>query len=82
MTSQRFSIARWAPTSPRSMFVFAFDLAAVACAWLGAFLLRFNLAVPEDYLVLAMRSLVWVVPIWVPPDSMSHRPNCRSQVPV
>jgi FlaA1/EpsC-like NDP-sugar epimerase len=64
MTSQRFSIARWAPTSPRSMTVFAFDLAAAACAWLGAFLLRFNLAVPEDYLGLAMRSLAWVVPIY------------------
>jgi FlaA1/EpsC-like NDP-sugar epimerase len=64
MTNRRFSIARWAPLSPRSAFVFAFDLGAVACAWLAAFLLRFNLAVPDDYSGLALHSLAWVLPIY------------------
>ncbi len=64
MTSQRFSIARWTPASPRSMLVFVFDLTAVAFAWVGAFLLRFNLALPDEYLMLAVRSLQWVVPIY------------------
>lgn len=50
--------------SPRSLVVFAFDLVAVAVAWLAAFALRFNLAVPDEYLVSAVHALAWVVPIY------------------
>jgi len=46
------------------MLVFVFDLGAVTCAWIGGFLLRFNLAIPDDYLTLAVNSLPWVVPIY------------------
>ena len=50
--------------SPRSFFVFAFDLLIVAIAWLGAFLLRFNLSVPDEYWVTAIDTLAWVLPIY------------------
>jgi FlaA1/EpsC-like NDP-sugar epimerase len=51
------------PLSPRAQLVFAFDLAAAALCWLLAFALRFNFEVPEDYLGLAFRTLLWVVPL-------------------
>lgn len=50
--------------SPRSLLVFAFDVSAVAVAWLGAFLLRFNLDVPANYLASAVASLLWVLPAY------------------
>ena len=50
--------------SPRSFFVFAFDLLIVAIAWLGSFLLRFNLSVPDEYWVTAIDTLAWVLPVY------------------
>jgi len=50
--------------SPRSFFVFAFDLVIVAVAWLGSFLLRFNLSVPDEYWATAIDTLAWVLPIY------------------
>ena len=50
--------------SPRSFFVFAFDLLIVAIAWLGSFLLRFNLSVPDEYWATALDTLAWVLPIY------------------
>ena len=50
--------------SPRSFFVFAFDLLIVASAWLGSFMLRFNLSVPSEYWVTALDTLAWVLPIY------------------
>jgi len=50
--------------SPRSFFVFAFDLLIVAIAWLGSFLLRFNLSVPDEYWITALDTLAWVLPIY------------------
>lgn len=50
--------------SPRSALVMLFDLAAVAAAWLLAYALRFNLDVPSEYAVAALRALVWVLPIY------------------
>lgn len=50
--------------SPRSFFVFAFDLLIVAIAWLGSFLLRFNLSVPDEYWATALDALAWVLPIY------------------
>jgi FlaA1/EpsC-like NDP-sugar epimerase len=50
--------------SPRSALVLLFDLAAVAAAWLLAFALRFNLDVPQEYAVAALRTLGWVLPVY------------------
>jgi FlaA1/EpsC-like NDP-sugar epimerase len=50
--------------SPRSLLVFLFDLAVVATTWLAAFYLRFNLSVPDDYLISAWSALAWVLPIY------------------
>ncbi len=50
--------------SPRSFFVFAFDLVIVAAAWLVSYLLRFNLSVPAEYWESALNTLVWVLPIY------------------
>jgi FlaA1/EpsC-like NDP-sugar epimerase len=50
--------------SPRSALVLLFDLAAVVAAWLLAFALRFNLDVPQEYAIAALRSLGWVLPIY------------------
>ena len=50
--------------SPRSFSVFAFDLVIVATAWLGSFLLRFNLSVPDEYWTTALNTLAWVLPLY------------------
>ncbi|HUN90527.1 MAG TPA: nucleoside-diphosphate sugar epimerase/dehydratase [Burkholderiaceae bacterium] len=51
-------------TSGRAMLVFAYDLCAVAVAWLAAFWLRFNLTLPDDFTHAALLGLLWVVPIY------------------
>jgi FlaA1/EpsC-like NDP-sugar epimerase len=50
--------------SPRSALVLLVDLGAVAAAWLLAYALRFNLDVPPEYVVAALRALVWVLPVY------------------
>ena len=50
--------------SPRSALVLLFDLGAVAAAWLLAYALRFNLDVPHEYAIAALRALFWVLPIY------------------
>jgi FlaA1/EpsC-like NDP-sugar epimerase len=52
------------PLTAKSSAVFAADLLAVALAWVAAFWLRFNLQIPDDYQALALRSLVWVLPLY------------------
>ncbi len=47
----------------RSALVVLHDIAAVVAAWLGAYLLRFNLSLPQDYLSAALSTLSWVVPL-------------------
>ncbi|MDB5813324.1 MAG: polysaccharide biosynthesis protein CapD [Rhodocyclales bacterium] len=47
----------------RSWLVSGFDLAAVTCCWCAAYLLRFNFAVPADFVRHGLLSLVWVLPI-------------------
>lgn len=47
----------------RSTLVILHDLAAAAVAWLGAYWLRFNLALPPDYMSAAFATLIWVVPL-------------------
>ena len=50
--------------SPRSALVLLFDLGAVAAAWLLAYALRFNLDVPHEYAIAALRALFWVLPVY------------------
>ncbi len=49
--------------SSRSQLVIAHDIGAALIAWLGAYLLRFNLALPGEFLHSALTTLVWVVPL-------------------
>lgn len=39
------------------------DLVAVSFAWLSAYLLRFNLELPQDFLEESFQTLLWVVPL-------------------
>lgn len=47
----------------RSLAVQFYDLLAIAAAWAGAFVLRFNLDVPSPYLQVMLTNLVWVLPV-------------------
>ncbi|CAB3758209.1 multidrug MFS transporter [Burkholderia sp. MSh2] len=46
-----------------SLCAFVFDLSAVAAAWLGAYMVRFNGSVPPDFLQGAIHALAWVLPL-------------------
>lgn len=50
-------------TNPRSVLVVVHDLVAAVIAWLGAYLLRFNLDVPREFMDAALSTLLWVVPL-------------------
>jgi FlaA1/EpsC-like NDP-sugar epimerase len=45
----------------RAALAFAHDVVASGVAWLAAFLLRFNLELPSDYLATAFATLPWVL---------------------
>ena len=47
-----------------SLSAFLFDLFAVAAAWLSSYIIRFNGAVPVDFWVGALHSLLWILPIY------------------
>ncbi len=47
----------------RSLQVVLHDLAAAALAWMGGYWLRFNLVVPPEFVVSALSTLAWVVPL-------------------
>lgn len=47
----------------RSVLVILHDVTAIVVAWLGAYLLRFNLSLPPEYQYAALSTLVWVVPL-------------------
>ncbi|MCA7085491.1 polysaccharide biosynthesis protein [Cupriavidus sp. DB3] len=47
-----------------SFTAFAFDLSAVAVAWLLAYSIRFNGLPPDPYLMSALRAMLWVVPLY------------------
>lgn len=49
--------------NPRSALVVLHDLVAVVLAWLGAYLLRFNLDLPSEFREAAISTLLWVVPL-------------------
>jgi len=60
----RVAKSRFIPFAAKPYAVLGADLVSVAVAWLASFLLRFNFQVPDEYLALALRSLLWVVPIY------------------
>ncbi len=47
----------------RSVLVIMHDLAAIVAAWLGAYLLRFNLSLPPEFQGAALSTLIWVAPL-------------------
>ncbi len=49
--------------NPRIAVVIVHDVAATTLAWLGSYWLRFNMALPGEYLSAALATLVWVVPL-------------------
>ncbi len=49
--------------NPRTLVIILHDIAVAALAWLGAYWLRFNLAVPPEYQAAALSTLAWVVPL-------------------
>ncbi|MEM5422997.1 polysaccharide biosynthesis protein [Paraburkholderia ferrariae] len=47
-----------------SFSAFLFDIGAVAAAWLTAYLLRFNGSVPPEFWHGALKTLIWVLPVY------------------
>jgi FlaA1/EpsC-like NDP-sugar epimerase len=47
-----------------SFSAFLFDLCAVASAWLGAYLIRFNGSIPREFFFGALHGLIWVLPAY------------------
>lgn len=47
----------------RIVLVFGHDMAAAAFAWCLAFLLRFNFAIPEPFVLAMLQTLAWVMPV-------------------
>ncbi len=50
-------------TNQRVMFVLLHDLLAGALAWIFAYLLRFNLELPENFQHEMWETLIWIVPL-------------------
>ena len=50
-------------TKLRTALAFFHDILASAAAWIAAFLLRFNLDLPQPYLTMMLDTLLWVVPV-------------------
>lgn len=51
------------PFSSRTNLVILHDIAALVAAWFCAYLLRFNLSLPQEYLSAAWSALIWVMPL-------------------
>ncbi|MFN3545086.1 MAG: polysaccharide biosynthesis protein [Thiobacillus sp.] len=49
--------------NPRTLVIILHDIVAAVLAWLGAYWLRFNLALPDDFQAAAFSTLAWVVPL-------------------
>jgi FlaA1/EpsC-like NDP-sugar epimerase len=47
-----------------SFCAFVFDLCAVALTWEAAYFIRFNGAIPPDFLAGSLESLAWVLPVY------------------
>jgi FlaA1/EpsC-like NDP-sugar epimerase len=48
-------------TNPRTLLALFHDIIAASVAWIGAYLLRFNFAIPANYEAEMLTTLVWVV---------------------
>lgn len=51
------------PINTRTFFALLHDVSVAIIAWISAYLLRFNFAIPEEFIVSMLQSLVWVVPL-------------------
>ncbi|OGU38117.1 MAG: multidrug MFS transporter, partial [Hydrogenophilales bacterium RIFOXYA1_FULL_63_33] len=49
--------------NPRTAIIILHDILVAAFAWMGAYWLRFNLAVPPEFQAAALSTLAWVVPL-------------------
>lgn len=49
--------------NPRTVAIILHDILVAAFAWLAAYWLRFNLAVPPEFQAAALSTLLWVVPL-------------------
>ena len=49
--------------NPRTLIAVIHDTLAIVAAWLGAYWLRFNLAIPDEFLGFAFTHLRWVAPL-------------------
>jgi FlaA1/EpsC-like NDP-sugar epimerase len=49
--------------NPRTLAIILHDILAAAFAWMGAYWLRFNLAVPPEFQAAALTTLAWMVPL-------------------
>ncbi len=49
--------------SYRTAIIILYDVLVAVLAWLGAYWLRFNLAVPPEFQAAALSTLAWVVPL-------------------
>ena len=50
--------------NPRTLAAFVHDLVAAGLAWMLAFWLRFNFDLPPEFAAAAIRSLIWIVPLF------------------
>ncbi len=51
------------PINPRTFLALLHDIIVAIGAWLGAYLLRFNFDIPEDFMASMLHTLYWVVPL-------------------
>ncbi|MBW8364979.1 MAG: polysaccharide biosynthesis protein [Rhizobium sp.] len=49
--------------NPRTAIIILHDILVAAFAWMGAYWLRFNLAMPAEFQAAALSTLAWVVPL-------------------
>lgn len=47
--------------NPRTFFAVLHDIVVAAIAWFGAFLLRFNFSIPDEFVDSMLQTLIWVV---------------------
>ncbi len=51
------------PINPRTFLALLHDIVVAILAWIGAYLLRFNFDIPEDFMASMLHTLKWVVPL-------------------
>jgi FlaA1/EpsC-like NDP-sugar epimerase len=49
--------------NPLTVIIILYDILVAAFAWLGAYWLRFNLAMPSEFQAAALSTMAWVVPL-------------------